>query len=111
MITKYKIFENLDDSKKFWKVKINDLEAALYKINVPYEDIEFYLDIFEMKKNEYAYIAPFFGGYKYSWNHYDKYGFISFSKTNKLIYQGEIEITKQDIKDMKVKKNMQKYNL
>lgn len=33
MITKYKIFENLNEN--FWKVKVRNLEVSLFKLNIP----------------------------------------------------------------------------
>jgi len=108
MITKYKIFENIDNRKKFWKVRTDEpyFEASLYKLDTPYNDVEFYIknEIILSKKSGYVYVAPHDKRAKCSWNN-SEYGKEYYEKDG-LIYQGEVEITEQDIKDMKIKKEL-----
>jgi len=116
MITNFKIFENLDDSEKFWKVRVDKpyFEAGLYKLNVNTNDVNSYLrnKNIQNQKTKYVYIAPFIkiSNSRCSWNADNHYGKINF-EGHGLVYQGILKITKQDIKNIKIKKEAQKYNL
>ena len=107
-----KKFESIDKSKCFWKVKTKypDLEASLYKLDVPDNLIQMYLRNDTLRiSGKYVYIAPFYAKDYASWNEFDKQGKRDYEEM--LIYQGEIEITDKDIEDMEMKKSVKKYNL
>jgi hypothetical protein len=120
MLTKFKLFEKLNDKKRFWlldlDIKSDDDTyrlASLMKIGCTDDEIEFMLNLFDGME-EMIYINLNSGvnsgvdeaGYMPG----DKIGY-DWYKDNGYEYMGEIIPTEEDIERAEIKLDADKYNL
>jgi len=127
MITKFILFENQELGQRYWKILIDDyFFVRLEKIGVSEqtqnEIYEHYCDLTDNVNGEkfrFVYVGEDNYGGKMSdwhWNFDQKQTvhrsiFCAESPGYNYVYQGEIEVTQEDIDDWKIKKDAKKYNL
>lgn len=112
---KIKLFEdyNLNVGKYYWKIKSLPQDYKLYltkylkKINCPDDVIsKMIMQVKYLDKDNPLYIRLIITEYKEIWN-------LTKIQSNYLnnIYNGEINLNEQDLKDIEIEKNAEKYNI
>jgi len=102
-------------NKNFWLVRTDEpyLLASLYKLGANDKQIDLIRKNVIIKNNSKAYIGINNFG-RIDWNPYrgtySDYNYTSFKNTG-YKYQGELELTSEDIKNWELKENTKKFNL
>jgi hypothetical protein len=126
MITKFKIFENEEYDRRYWKIPIdNYFFGYLTKLGVP-EDIQYkmydhYLDLRYTSHPNFPFrfvyvgVTNYDGEFEWDWNFDEKEGAKDFEYENqpggKYFRQPDIELTEEEKEESELKINMKKYNL
>lgn len=125
MITKFKVFEENNELVfvEYWKVPTNKekLIIALNKIeDCKLEREDFYSDNNKPKfgNRKFAYVIKLTRSVIHDTGYSSKVNFYWFYskdirhiKTYENEFMGEIKVSKQEVKDYKIEKDMEKYNL
>lgn len=122
MITSFKIFENSELIQRYWKVPIDDyFFVRLDKIGMDekaqHEIYDHYLDCGTDSKIVWLGEDDFGDGHSHwYWDFSSDYNdsdgsFYANSDLDKYEYQGEVDITPEDIEKWKFKNDTKKYNL
>jgi len=100
---------NIDRSQKFWLVRTDSpyFEISLNKMNKSDDEIQRFLNNQYRKDNAKLYIP--INDYEGSWNS-ERTGKNSYTQDG-FEYQGEMEVTPEEIEEWNMKNSIKKYNL